>query len=413
MQEPYNYSLQDAPSGGPYNGSRAGAGEASEASARLAHFFRQLALLLVLNWVVSLVGRPLLSEISFQIWQIGLWGLGSFLDRMLPPLAGLLLALLLFSRAAVRPVPARRLLLCLLFEVCAQLLILEALGLLPWQLCTLQFFSVGAAGWIGGALAAAPEALGRKQARQLALALFGAFCAARLVSVGMEWLLYQLMMSTGYWLLVQWLVGLANLLLGLLILAACFALVRHALDLPRGALLPGAKNILLFLLCSLALAGFCWLKAAWRPYALMEGMPGTIMGYLGAMTAQPASPDVLRLSLLVQGAAMLWYGAMRTPLPPPGLPRGARGRQLNALSERAEAGDPDAQFELVCCYAQGIGGVRHDPEKAARLWRAAAENGSEAARLALLELGHGQDRPAAPPPADEPPQYAPKYTLKP
>jgi TPR repeat protein len=65
------------------------------------------------------------------------------------------------------------------------------------------------------------------------------------------------------------------------------------------------------------------------------------------------------------------------------------------LAPAAKAGDPHAVYYLGRLYAAGLGGLKKDPARAAKLYRQAAEAGIPEAQHALgiaLSLGEGVDQ---------------------
>ena len=68
-----------------------------------------------------------------------------------------------------------------------------------------------------------------------------------------------------------------------------------------------------------------------------------------------------------------------------------RAKAIPYLRERADAGDPEAQFKLGECYRDGIG-IQQDLTEAKRLFQTAANSGHPEATNALAHL-----QPPAPP----------------
>jgi hypothetical protein len=85
---------------------------------------------------------------------------------------------------------------------------------------------------------------------------------------------------------------------------------------------------------------------------------------------------------LIAGLAALWLAMLAF-----GQTTAAQdAARLTSLRQRAEAGDPKAQYELGFMYEYGAGAARRDPAEALKWYHKAAEQGDGNARYAIADM---------------------------
>jgi hypothetical protein len=110
-------------------------------------------------------------------------------------------------------------------------------------------------------------------------------------------------------------------------------------------------------------------------------------------------PLALGALAVLGGAAYLWFGRARAPLPPPFLVEATAPesvpkpesvpREVQVYLDQAKAGDARAMRMLGAMYYNGLN-VPRDREKGLSWYRMAAEKGSDAARKELGNLEGGR-----------------------
>ena len=152
--------------------------------------------------------------------------------------------------------------------------------------------------------------------------------------------------------------------------------MRAATDPPAPL---AARNLSMIALGVLAIAG-----------ALLAAMAALVVENAGA----PRSGNQPAAVLLPLPAEIPAAASLPAPNPLPATPPDDAREATNRYVTRASAGDPDAQYELAICFAEGRG-VKKDYRRAAAWFREAAINGVAAAQYDLgflYDVGLGLER---------------------